>query len=159
MLFSKARVIKVSVSHTWSEGVEVEFKNLDDRIEVLEYAIRTTNLESEGIVNDQSIKHLQGRLLVNDTNQDCLNCSISYYSSSHEFLGLDDSGLIYLKPAGDRSVSMSLPMDIPLKASKAIVRFIFDDEVSGVIGFYGFMLKAFSILILLWLAITVINSF
>ncbi len=139
--------------------MEIEFKNLDDRIEIIEHTIRTTKLDIDGEAFDQATQHLQARLFINDFDGDCLNCSISYYSENNEFLGLDDSGSMYLTPANDKSIAISLPVDIPANATKSVVRFIFDDEVSEIAGFYSYVLKALSILGLIWLAVTIFNNF
>lgn len=139
--------------------MEIEFKNLDGRIEVIEHTIRNTKFDVDSDQLDEKVEHLQARLLVNDFDGDCVNCSISYYSSDNVFLGLNDSGPIYLTPASDRSVSVSLPMDIPEKTVKVVVRLLFDDEVSGIIGFYGYALRALFVLLLAWLAMVIIKTF
>lgn len=61
--------------------MEIEFKNLDDRVDVIEHAVRSLKPEySEG----EPSEHLQARLFVRDFEESCVDYSISYYGEHGE---------------------------------------------------------------------------
>ena len=138
--------------------MKIEFKNLDDRFEVIEHVIRDKRWEytEDGM---KPIPHLQAILFVKDFDDECVDFSISYYSADNEFLGLDDSDTLHLSQSKDKSVSISVPLDIPKNASRAVARFIFNDEADFLSGFYGYALKGLTVLGLIWLASMIVNNF
>ena len=137
--------------------MEIEFKNLDGRFEVIEHVLRKATLPyAEG--DAEPIMHLQARLMIQEFKDDCIDCSISYYDENHGFLGLDSCDSIFLTKSKDNSVPISVALDIPEGAHKAVVRFIFNDDAKAIEGFYRYALKGLTILGLFWLATLILKN-
>jgi len=142
--------------------MKVEFKNLQDRFQILEHVIRKSTIQSsycENTLEKHESDFLQARLLFKKFNDETLNFSVSYYGKKNEFLGLDTVEEIFLRKSKDRSYAISTPLDIPDSVERVIVRFIFEDEINADNGFYEIMFKVALAMLIAWLGLSLFKSF
>lgn len=138
--------------------MKVEFKNLQDKLEVIEHTIRKTTAPDVEYTS-QAQEHLQARLLLKKFDDQFINFSIAYYSADNEFLGLDNSGEIYISKSKDKSVAISTPIDAPENTDRAIVRFIFEEEANSDSSFYELAAKIGLAIFIAWLGLSLFKSF
>jgi len=142
--------------------MKVEFKNLQDKFQILEHVIRKSSIQSHRCENSQEKNEtdfLQARLLLKKFDDETLNFSVSYYGKNNEFLGLDTAEELFLTRSKDRSVAISTPLDIPDKVERVIVRFIFEDEINADNGFYEILFKITLAMFVAWLGLSLFKSF
>lgn len=139
--------------------MNIEFKNLQDKFQIIEHAIRKSTAPDADNTSNQKSDYLQARLLLKKFHDEYLNFSISYYGAENEFIGLDNSGEVYITKSKDMSVALSTPIDVPENTDRVIVRFIFEDEINADNGFYETIFKIGLTLLVGWLALSLLKSF
>jgi hypothetical protein len=140
--------------------MKIEFKNLQDKFQVIEHVIRKSNPQYFDDPHDNNeYFYLQARLLLKNFDDNSLNFSVSYYGKENNFMGLDTADDIFVTKSQDKSVAISTPLDIPEQAEHVIVRFIFEDEVNADNNFYDISFKISLAIFIAWLGLSLTKSF
>ncbi len=111
--------------------MKIEFENLDSKFQIDEHIIRPVEIDIDGEeVSKRS--HFQARLFMNGFDCDGnIGCVISYYDSENKFLGLNqDSIWTHDTKEGD-PIPISMAIDIPDDAARAVFRFNYSDNSGG----------------------------